>query len=516
MGKLREGLRLTRCGVAALALGCHAVDVPTIPTTADTPRFIYPGIPARGARPAAAWAEAAPAVRPLRTLSSDREGGAPEQAGAPATRADVIDLDVALRLAGVENPTINRAREAVREALAGRLAARSLLLPSVNVGGNFRHHTGPVLTAGGAILDVELRSLYLGLGAGAVGAGAVANPGVRLFAHLGDAAYAPLAARQRVAARRSEAAAVQNSTLLDVAVVYLELVGAEGRLDILRRGESEIAEVVRLTAAYAKAGQGQQADAKRAEAHAELLRRDLRRAEEDVGVAAARLARLLNLDPSVGLRTPVGRVLPVRLIREDADPEGLIAEAVAARPEVAARSAALDEARTRAGQERVRPWLPTATVGYSYAAFGGGGNLTADPFSPLRGRSDFTAAAVWTMQNLGGGNRARVRAADAGVGASVAEVGRTTNQVRQEVATAVAEARAAASQIATAEAALADAEEGYRLETERIRQGQGRPIEVLDSFRQSIESRQELLRATVAYNVAQFRLFVALGRTPGP
>jgi outer membrane protein TolC len=51
----------------------------------------------------------------------------------------------------------------------------------------------------------------------------------------------------------------------------------------------------------------------------------------------------------------------------------------------------------------------------------------------------------------------------------------------------------------------------------RIKQGGPyRPIEVLDSFRQLLDSRQELLRAVVAFNIAQFRLFVAVGNTPAP
>jgi hypothetical protein len=54
----------------------------------------------------------------------------------------------------------------------------------------------------------------------------------------------------------------------------------------------------------------------------------------------------------------------------------------------------------------------------------------------------------------------------------------------------------------------------FRLEAERIKLGQGRPIETLDSFRQLLQSRLELSRAIVAFDVAQFQLFVALGSNP--
>ena len=122
--------------------------------------------------------------------------------------------------------------------------------------------------------------------------------------------------------------------------------------------------------------------------------------------------------------------------------------------------------------------------------------------------------AVWNVQNLGLGNRALVRRAGALVGVAVAEYDRAVNLVRREVAEALAAAQAAALQIGQARSAVSIAEEGFRLESERIRQGQGRPIEVLDSFNQLLDARQELVRAVVAFDVAQFRLFVAVGNNP--
>lgn len=426
----------------------------------------------------------------------------------------VIDLGAALRLAGVENPTVDLARERVREALAEQLSAKSLLLPSLNVGGNYYAHRGALQTAAGAVTDVNRQSLYLGAGARAVGGGTATVPGVWLFAHLGDAVYEPLAARQRVSATRSDAQAVQNAILRDVAAAYLGLVGAEAQLEILRLGEAEISETVRVTKAYAVAGQGRQGDADRAAANAQLLRRQLREAEEGVGVAAARLSELLNLDPSVRLRTPFREVRRFRLIAESTATETLVTQAVQGRPEVYARSAAIQEALTRRRQEKVRPFVPLVSVGYSGGAFGGGSNLTAPAFGPLNARSNFDVVAAWNMEGFGFGNRARVRQANAGVGQAVATFNRAVNQVRQEVAAAQAEAKAADRQLDTATEALTAAEEGYQLEAARIRQGLGRPIETLDSFRQLLETRQAVVRATVAFDVAQFRLFVAVGSSP--
>lgn len=77
-----------------------------------------------------------------------------------------------------------------------------------------------------------------------------------------------------------------------------------------------------------------------------------------------------------------------------------------------------------------------------------------------------------------------------------------------------AQVQATEQQLQTAQAALPIAEEGFSLEKERIQQGQGRPIEVLDSFRQLLEARLEVVRTLIQYNIAQFRLLVAVGSTP--
>ncbi|HEX4606677.1 MAG TPA: TolC family protein [Urbifossiella sp.] len=526
---------VTSGAAGLLGAGCRSADpapaplpqpntalYPGLRSTAPAPVILPGESGARSVRPVVApvAVTASAPGRVLRAEAIERKGP-PAAPGpdlppppAPADAVETIDLGVALRLAGVDNPTVNLARERVREALAGQLLARSLLLPNINIGGNYRFHSGPLEDDPGEFRNINLQSLYLGFGAGAVGTNPAAVPGVRLFAHLGDAVYEPLAARQRVTARRSDAQAVQNQILLDVAVAYLDLVGAEARLDILGRAETQATEVARVTAEFARTGQGAPPDANRAEARAELIRRQLRQAEGAVAAAAARLARLLNLDPSVRLRSPGGTVDQIRLLPEDTDLEELLATAARSRPELVAWAAAIQEARTRVRQEQMRPLAPTVSAGFSAGLFGGGGTLAPSNFGPLNGRSDFDLVAVWNVQNLGLGNRARVRAADAGVGLAVAGYDAALNQVRREVAAAQADAQAAAQQIRVARAAVADAEDGYKREAERVRRGEGRPIEALDSLRLLLDARQELLFAVVAFDVAQFRLFVGTGSTP--
>lgn len=487
-------------------VGCRTVEdrVPPSGYGPPVPVSVYPQPPAA---PAGEGADAK--VRPASFVRS--QPVPPVQQPAPES---LIDLGIALRLAGVENPTINLARESLREAGAEQQAANALLLPTVNLGGNFNLHRGVLQQTSGNILDVDRQSLYLGAGAQAVGTGTVAFPGVRLFAHLGDAAYEPLAARQRVAARSAGAHAVQNDILLDVAAAYLELIGAEERVRLLKQGEADLGEVVRLTAAYAKAGQGRSADANRAAANLQLLARETQVAEEERAVAVARLARLLNLDPAVRLRTPSGAIPTVRLVPPEVTVESLLETALRSRPEMFARSADVGLARVRRRQEAVRPLLPIVSVGFSGGAFGGGGNRAASDFGRLDGRTDLDVAAVWNIDGFGLGNRARVRRAEAGIGQAVAALERAKTEVGRQVAEAHAQVQAAVQQVETATAAVSVAEEGFRLETERIKQAPGRPLEVLDSFRQLLDARLEVLQAIVRFDIAQFRLYAATGCTP--
>lgn len=483
------------------------------------PISVYPRVPGPSAPVANRSGSGTPdpTILPVQAIEPRRSGEAilPDN---PVATQPKLDLTTALQLAGVENPTINIAQERIREALAQQLNARVLMLPNLNIGGNYHYNNGPVQASTGQIIPVSDQSLYMGFGAGAVGAANVAIPGAWLFAHVGDAIYEPLAARENVAARRSDSIAVQNTIMGDVVTAYLRLVGSEGKLDVLRHGDVEGAEVVRLTAAFDKAGQGLPSDAHRAQAFNTLVERERQAAQEEVEVASAQLCRLLNLDPSNHFRTAANLEV-FRLISEDTDVEVLIQQAMQARPELAASYANIREAQVRVRQEKTRPFLPTLSVGLSTAAFGGESNLVPGGFTSLTGRTDIDAMAIWNVQNLGFGNHARVREANAVVSQALAEYDATKNRIRTEVVDALAEAQAAARQLQYAQSATTNSNEGFQLDLQRVKGGgigrnAPRPIELLDSFNDLLNARQELVTAITRFDIAQFRLFVAVGSNP--
>jgi outer membrane protein TolC len=476
-------------------IGCRSVESRPQSVDSATPSIVSAQKPGASIQPASFEAGDAPAVPPC---------------GDPSP----IDLACVLSLTGASNPTIALAREAVVATRAEQTQANAMALPTLHAGADFNLHQGNLQNSRGQLLDVDRQSAYAGAGAAAVGAGTVAVPGVRLIAHVADAVFEPQAARQQVTAADFDAQATRNVILRDAAVQYLALAGAQARLNALQQSASDVDVVVQQTAAFAKAGQGRQSDAHRAASVAQLLRTQVQQAEEDVAVASAELSRLLSRDPACCLRSSDEAMAMIQLVDPGADLESLIQIALFHRPEIAARSATIGEREARLREERVRPFVPLLSVGYSAGGFGGGSDRANTQFGQLGGRGDFDAYAVWSLANLGFGNAAVQKQRRAQVGQAEAERLDVITTIRREVADAFAEVAAQRQQIEIAKRQLRSAEEGFRLDMQRSRNLEGRPIEVLNSVELLIDARLAAIRAVIAFNQAQIRLFVTIGQTP--
>lgn len=456
----------------------------------------------------------------------------------PPEKMQPISLASALAQAGAANPVIAIAQQAIRVSQAELLRASVLLLPNVNAGTSYDMHNGPLQGSPGVIRKVDRQALYYGLGAYSVVAGTVAVPGLWIDVPLADAAFEPLATRYLVANRRAAAQATNNQVLLEVATTYLALLGAEGRLAVIRQSEADFTEVERLTAAWAKPGIGllRDADARRARADLLQLQFEEQKAQEDVAVAAAELSRLLNLDPSVRLQT--GEV-PIQLV-QFVDPKTplprLLEIAALNRPEVLAAAANIRANQTRVRQETVRPLIPLLWAGFSAGDFGGGavavqnppvanpalltdgagqpGGHTTPTFGNFSGRVDVDVMAIWTLQNLGLGNLARVRHRRAQLGQAQAQRLAVLNQVALEVSEAYNRSAEHFRSILVERRNVQEATEGFQRDLRSIIGDVALPIEVLDNAERLVQARQNLLAALINFDRAQFQLFVALGQPP--
>ncbi len=472
-----------------------------------------------------------------RTLPSPADGIATPAIPVPE-KSLPITLNASLSLAGVENPVIAIADQAIRVARAQQLQAQVLLLPSLNVGASYDLHNGPLQGSPGEIRKVDRQAVYYGLGAYSVVAGSVSIPGLWIIQPLADAIYEPLVARQVVANRRYAAAATRNQVLLDVASAYLDMMGAEGRLAVIRQSVKDFQEVAGLTAKYARPniGLGREADAQRALSDLQQLQFEEQHVQEEVANAAADLARLLNLDPATRLHTGEVPIQVVQFIDPKETLPNLLEVAARNRPELMAAAASIRASQTRLRQEQTRPLWPTLWAGLSAGDFGGGASAIQNPqipasqlvdgagqvgghttpvFGNIAARVDVDVMAYWTLQNFGMGNIAHVR--DRRAQLNEAQAGRIAvlNRVYMEVSEAYNTSAQQFKSIEIERRRVQESSDGFQRDLKRIiTTDRGLPIEVLNNAERLVSARQRLLAAVIGFDRAQFQLFVALGQPP--
>jgi outer membrane protein TolC len=506
--------------------GCHSIqfgpminDAPTL--AASTVRATL-GVPstapvAKQSEPEAqARDEAAPRLRfKLRTGNQEHQTSDQNDLVPPSSTLrgeHRIDLATALRRAGADNPTIALAEEAVRARLAERMQARALLFPTLDIGTNLRLHRGNFISGGGVVTDINLQSLYWGFGADAKGGGTLAVPGLRIVSHVADALYAPQAAQQKVVQSRFDATATRYYLLMDVGIRYLALVEAQARLQGYRQSLKDFEEIDRITLGQAKAGQGRDADAKRARSETLLVRAQAQSAEEAIGVAAAELARLLDWDPALPLRAADAAPPLLEIVNRDLSLPQLLDSALAYRPEIVARSADVAYQEIRLRQERMRPFLPVVAVGFSAGEFGGSGPNTTSRLGSFSPRTDLDVVAVWSLQNLWLGNRAVQNVARSGLESAQIERARLLDRIRREVVEAHTLVETRRQDMELARKRVETSQRAFTQDLMRAKNPPlGLPIEVLSSAGQLAAGRQDLIRAIIGYSQAQLQLHAALG-----
>jgi len=421
-----------------------------------------------------------------------------------------IDLDLtdALAMAAGQNPRIAFAAARYREAYARLESTKTLWLPSIRAGMSFNHHDGTLQASGGQVIDASRSSLQAGLGVRAVGAGTPAVPGVVAEFHTSDAVFQPKIAAHATSARDAATEATTNDTLLATALAYLDLLRATQQLRIADETRDNAEKLADLTATFARTGQGPQADADRA--RTELVRRriDVSRAQESTRVATARLAELLSLDPSMGVKPQEPTIVPIDLVSHELSVADLVATGLANRPELAEAQNLVCEAVYHYRREKYAPLLPSVLLGVSQSGFGGG---FGSNINNHRGRFDFDAVVYWELRNFGLGERAKRDETWSRYDQARALQVSIMDRVAREVVEAHAQVQARKGQIEVAESGVKSATDSYERNLARIREGQGLPIEALQSLQALDEARREYLRTLSDYNESQFRLHRALG-----
>lgn len=472
----RFGIRLAGCGTLALGI--------------IFPLFAQPPVPPRPYSPASARQaiEAPPTARP-----------APEP---PATYP--IDLPTALRLADANNPTVGVARARVGEAVAHLDRMKVLWVPTLSMGPTFYYHDGIDQNRRGDIFTVARGYYTLGIG-----------PTLRV--DLSDALYQPLVARQGVRAANSQVLATTNNIQLDVALAYLDLVEVRALIvinaDILERTE----QVFKAAQAGAEAGRNKTAaDVNRAATEVNLRREEGFVLRGRAAAAAARLARLLLLDPAVQLTPMEVAVVPLVLVPGETTLEQLIQIALRGRPELVTAQAGVAAADALLRQAKAAPLLPRVQGEFIGGGLSGGRN---DDFSPLQSQYNAGVALVWNLEAFGIGNAAMIRGRRSGYEVALYRLQETEALVSSQVVEAAQTAAARFAALGDAQEAVRQAQEMYRkfLASSFAMLGpkgqlQFDALEPLTAVQALNQARVQYLQQVIEFNRAQFRLYTALGQ----
>jgi len=425
-----------------------------------------------------------------------------------STNRHQLDLSTALELVAGQNPQVAFAHQRIAEAEAQREAAEALWLPSIRAGMSLHRHEGNLQASNGTVADVSRSSVQTGFGARAVGAGTTPVPGLSSEFHVRDAVYQPLIAERLLSARHYGSWVTYNDALLRAAESYVELQRAHQSKAIAAATLIRAEELARLTASFARAGQGAQSDADRSATELAIRKNDVAQADEAIVVASARLAEVLHLDALSTIVPQESQVTPIDLVSLDSSVREMVAAGLAGRPELAESRELVEAACERLQREISAPLVPSVLLGLSYGGFGGGTGDTVDGYDE---RFDFDIAAVWEVRNLGWGESAARDAARARIEQARYREIQIMDRVSREVVETRAQVRSRRQQIDTAKTAIAAAEQSYVRDRKRINQGQGLPLESLQSVQALDRAQREYLRTIVDFNLAQFRLHHALG-----
>ncbi len=414
-----------------------------------------------------------------------------------SSEAQPIDLSTALRLAGASNLDVEIARERVNEARAASNAARARFFPWIAPAIVVRRHEENVQDAGGRILDADKQSLAAGLTLNAE-------------LDLGETYFQNLVSKQVLKSNEAALSGRQREATFHAAAGYFEL--ARARAAVIASEEAARvaglhAEQIGVSVEAGLTFKGDAARARAAHGRAELL---LLRARTDQRVAAARLAEILRLDPSVDLVPDEGALAPISLELPGGDLAERIARALAKRPEMDESAARLEGARLNRRAATQGPLIPTLGAQASIGGLGGGpsgSTLTRD----FDMSSDFSFGISWRIGPGGLLDRNRQREMLSREKQMEFEREKVRDAIRRQVVESHARLYSLAQQVALARKSLDAADQTARLSRDRRETGVSEAFEDLEAEEELARTRRDYLATIAEYNLAQYALRFASG-----
>ena len=216
-----------------------------------------------------------------------------------------------------------------------------------------------------------------GFAAASPGTGFPPVNGMASVLRFSDAIFEPLALRRVVNADQAGIQTSINNAMLEVAEAYLDLQEASGRVAIAREAIVNATALSDITGSYARAGQGLEADHRRALAELKHRRKDLQLSSGQLLIASANLVRVLVLNPNIVIAPVEPAETIIKLIPDDAALDDLVVQGLRQRPELAGAQEQVTAALIRWKQAKMRPFIPSLGLSTAAGGFGGGTTLSS-------------------------------------------------------------------------------------------------------------------------------------------
>ena len=407
-----------------------------------------------------------------------------------------LTVDEAVQRAIAHSYAVAAAHAREDAARASASAQRSRMLFGVHVSEEQQHYDSPFVIAivegapGVAVRNINTNTLAVG----------AQQPLLGLLHLNADrealSSRADAAAQSVSAAEREVKEQVQNG--------FLRLFEARALRDTARSSQEQLAEQVKVAEVKLHAGAGTTADILRVQVALANARQQELQAVAQEEIARAGLDVALGLSPG----DPQEFAEPSALETDVAAPGELDAatemkSAGELRPEVAAARLSSQAAHQHA---RAALWemLPEINLEGGYA------HVHGSLFAPEN--SAFVGVLVnWNIFEWGASESAR-RAASSEAAAAEAELQATHDRVGLEVSARISQVRAAAGAVELGKAAIASAEEAFRVTQAGLKAGVNTTTDLLDAQSALTQSRLNLVRARYELAMARVSLRSAAGK----
>jgi outer membrane protein TolC len=401
-----------------------------------------------------------------------------------------IDLPTALRLANAQNLDVQIARQRLEEAKANHSSAVQQFFPWITPGAGFNRHEGHTQAVNGPILDVDKQSY-------------TAGAAITAKVEFGDAIYQSLAAKQLVHAANHALETQQQDSALLAAQGYYDLAKAKALVDVINEAlqisqnyQKQIHDAVGIGIAF-------KGDELRVQVQTEHYQIELRQAQEQQRVAAARLSQTLHVDSTVELVPQSTDLAPLTLVETNASLDLLVQRALHSRPELKANQALVSAARHTKNGAVYGPLIPTLGAQAFFGGLGGGPDNSTGSFGHSE---DYFVGASWRIGPGGLFDFGKIDASSARLETSRISGEKLRDEVIRQVVESQTRTQSLSDQLATAKQNLTTASEELRLTRERKEYGVGVVLEDIQAQQDLTRARSDYLKAVADYDKAEFEL----------